>query len=487
MFADVKSHRPTLDHPGEMQQMTDPANEPTRQPLPTARDVWALASRPAHTIAHPVWREARETVLALVAAGPAMIVVLGPPGTGKTALLRDLAATFGEQGRSACLLDFGDSPFDVGPVEIVLVDEADRMSATRLDELRSRGDLAIILATLPSNRTRFAPYSDLTVVHLSPLSPDAACAFVVERLAQLGLPKGCLTEAAWTQLIASGRGVPRLLLVLLGLALFVAREEQAERVTDAHVEEAVEAKGDSSDAVVEPGYTEANPTLWSIDETTFDEEDTSTETEWDRISETTFNEEGTTTEPELDWISRPPPHRRRNRAAAAAFAVVYLVAMATLLAWSHRLMNERTASAPDASKVVQTASVADHGLPQETNSSVKDATAPAVIPSAILVPKVTTASAQPGPASSASTASFQQQPATMSRLPTVAVATQPFGASALPQTWVPVHPLRCRDGIWTRGTCRAHHRRVVWYRVRRCFVALGNLCLGASYHYVRVR
>jgi len=467
--------------------MTDPANEPTRHALPTPRDVWALASRPAHTIPHPAWLEARETVLALVAAGPAMIVVLGPPGTGKTALLRDLAATFGEQGRSACLLDFGDSPFDVGPVEIVLVDEADRMSAARLDELRGRGNVAIILATLPSNRERFALYPDLTVVHLSPLSPDAACAFVVERLAQLGLPKSCLTEAAWTQLIASGRGVPRLLLVLLGLALFVAREEQAERVTDAHVEEAVETKGDSSDALAEPGYTDANPTQWGIDETTFDEEDTSTETEWDRIGETSFDEEGTPAEAELDWISKPPPHRRRNRVAAATtFAAVYLVSLVALLAWSHRLVNERTASAPEVSKVVQTTSMAGQRLPQETNGSVSDAAPPPMIPSPIPVPKVTTASAQPGPASSASTAS-SQQPAAMSPLPTVAVATQPFGASVSLPDGAPVHPRRCRDGIWTQGTCRAHHTRVVWHRVRRCFVTVGNLCLGASYHYVRVR
>ena len=448
--------------------MTDPANEPRRQDLPTARDLRAVAGRPAHAIAHPAWSEARETVLALVTAGPAMIVVLGPPGTGKTALLRDLSATFGERGRSACLLDFGDSPFEVGPAEIVLVDEADRMSATRLDELRSRGDVAIVLATLPASGERFARYPDVTVVRLSPLSPDGARAFLVERLAQLGLPNGCLTEAAWTQLIASGRGVPRLLLTLLGLALFVAGEEQSEQVTDAHVEEAVETKGGRTGATAEPGHTEANPTQWSI-------------------GETTFKEEGRSADTALDWLSEAPPHRWRNRVAATAFAAAYLVVVATLLAWGHRQMNERTASGADASKVVQTTPAAGHELAQETNGSVIDAPASAMIATPILVPKITTASAQPDSASSTSAASFQQQPTTTSRLPTVAVATQPFGANVSPRAWAADHPLRCSHDNWTWDMCRPHPRRVVWHRVRRCFIALGNLCLGASYHYVRVK
>jgi hypothetical protein len=98
----------------------------------------------------------------------------------------------------------------------VLVDEADRMSATRLDELRSRRDVAIILAALPGSEERFARYPDVTVVRLSPLSPHEARAFLVERLGQLGLPSDCLTEAAWSQMKAlmgwtppEGIGVPK--------------------------------------------------------------------------------------------------------------------------------------------------------------------------------------------------------------------------------------------------------------------------------------
>jgi hypothetical protein len=458
--------------------MTDPADEPRKQALPTARDLPALASRPTHAIAHPAWSEARETVLALVTAGPAMIVVLGPPGTGKTALLRDLAATFGEQSRSACLLDFGDSPFDVGPAEIVLVDEADRMSATRLDELRSRAYVAIILAALPASEERFAHYPDVTVVRLSPLSPQEARAFLVERLAQLGLPNDCLTEAAWTQLIACGRGVPRLLLILLGLALFVAGEEQAEQVTDAHVEQAFEVKGGSTD---EPHRTEVSPAQRSIPDTILK----------GSISADTA----------LDWISEAPPHRWRNRVAATAFAAVYLVAVGGLLTWGHLHMNKSTASEPEAPKVIET--TPGHGLAPETSGSPPASATPAsaMIPTPVLVPRIATASTQPNSASSASAASSEKQAVTTARLPALAtqpfgkvatqpfgrIATQPFGRNVSAKTWVAARPLRCSANNWTSHTCRPRPRPVVWYRVRRCFIALGNLCLGVSYYYVRFK
>jgi hypothetical protein len=67
------------------------------------------------------------------------------------------------------------------------------------------------------------------------------------------------------------------------------------------------------------------------------------------------------------------------------------------------------------------------------------------------------------------------------------VATQPFGANVSARAWDADRPLRCRHGSWTWDTCRTHPGRVVWHRVRGCFIALGNLCLGASYHYVRAQ
>lgn len=228
--------------------------------LPKASDLLELASRPAQVIEHPSWTAARETALARVIAGPCLVVMLGPPGSGKTALLRNLAITIRERGWAACLLDFDDGRSDLGRVDVVLVDEADRISAARLDELSRRGQRPVVLAVLPASGERFRHYPGLTIVQLASLSADQACAFIAERLAQLGLPMACLTEAAWAGLVAHARGVPRLLTALLGLSLFVAGEAGASQVTGTHVEQAVAVRGGgAASEKIEPARTNADP------------------------------------------------------------------------------------------------------------------------------------------------------------------------------------------------------------------------------------
>jgi energy-coupling factor transporter ATP-binding protein EcfA2 len=211
--------------------------------LPKVSDLKELVNQPVQIVEHTRWTTARDTALALIIGGPSLVLLVGPAGSGKTTLLRSIARLLGERGRTTCLLDFGDSQSDVGAADVVLVDEADRMSAARFDELSRRGNRSVVLAALPSRAERLRRYPGVTVLRLAPLSSDQACAFVAARLAQLGLPTGCLTESAWARLIAHSQGVPRLLIASLGLALFIAAEDGAERVTEAHVEEAIEMRG----------------------------------------------------------------------------------------------------------------------------------------------------------------------------------------------------------------------------------------------------
>ncbi len=224
--------------------MTSPIGQSQELPvLPTASDLLKLVIRPAKVIEHPSWNEARDRVISLVTGSPSLIAVLGSPGTGKTTLLRDLGSELGERGYAARLLEIADSPLGVDPAEVVLVDEADRMSSTQLEALCRGGDATIVLAALPAFAKHLQDhYPDAAIVPLAALSPDEAFAFLAERLAQLGLPMTCLTETAWAQLIKHGNGVPRLLFALLKLTLLIAAEKHAARATGVHVKLAVEVR-----------------------------------------------------------------------------------------------------------------------------------------------------------------------------------------------------------------------------------------------------
>ena len=243
--------------------MTKLVGQPRNQSvLPSARRLLEMGNRAAPAIAHPTWSAARDRVLTLIAAGRGLIAVLGPPGSGKTTLLRDLLSTLGERGQTVHLLAFEDSSFAVDAAGVVLVDEADRMSATRLEEL-CRGDGVIVIAALPAFDARLRHHHpDAAIVRLAALTPDEACAFLGERLAQLGLPMTCLTEAAWAQLIRHSHGVPRLLIALLRLTLLVAAEKHADCVTSAHVTLAVEVRNGTAGgneaelAPAEPDFAE---------------------------------------------------------------------------------------------------------------------------------------------------------------------------------------------------------------------------------------
>lgn len=205
---------------------------------------------------HRGWREAREQALAALAAGQGLIALLGPAGTGKTLLLRDLARSLRATGQAVQLVGRGDLPFDAGAGEVVLVDEAARTDAATLDRLCASG-AAVILADLPGLEARLDNHDrPAAVVRLAPLRTDEVGAFVADRLTRAGQLPDMLTAGAVAALALHSSGIPRVLNLLARAALFVAASEGTEPVEGRHVDLAValregmapEAEATSSDA-----------------------------------------------------------------------------------------------------------------------------------------------------------------------------------------------------------------------------------------------
>jgi hypothetical protein len=232
-----------------------------RQDNPAALDAaFRLALDLADITEHQGWRTAHDQVLAALAAGPCLVALLGPAGTGKTLLLRGLTHTLRAAGRSAALVGRGDMQFDAGEGEVTLVDEAARMDEAALDQLALPG-VAAVLADLPSLEERLDGLGvRVTVVRLAPLQPGEVGAFVADRLARAGQPAGLLTDGAVEALAAHSAGVPRVLNLLARAALFMAETEGAPQVEPQHVDQAV--------ALREGGMPEADalgkpPEIWA--------------------------------------------------------------------------------------------------------------------------------------------------------------------------------------------------------------------------------
>jgi len=232
------------------------------EPLSFAASPFPITIGPEQAVAHRGWREARERVLAAARAGPSLVLVLGPAGTGKTLLLQDAARALRAEGIDVLLNLRGDVPADA-PTEkaaggtrrrVVLIDEADRLNEAMLDRLAHLGECTIVLAGTadPGENCRDSSAA-MTVVRLSALAPDEVGPFLAARLARAGLDPELLSGAAVARLAERSGGIPRVLNILAGAALFFARAEGAPRVEAGHVDEAAALRdGDARIGAAEP-------------------------------------------------------------------------------------------------------------------------------------------------------------------------------------------------------------------------------------------
>ncbi len=191
-------------------------------------------------VVHPGWAAAWHAVLDALSR-PGLIAVLGPSGAGKTLFLQALTRALRQAGWDALLLQHGAGE-GAGNPQIVLIDQADRLPGAVLDVL-ARQARPCVLAGPPALLERFSELpAGLSIVTLGPLAPSDVGPFLAAQLAQSGQPADLLHPDAVAALARHAAGSARAVQTLAGLAVFLARLEDAPQVSAAHVAEAAEVQ-----------------------------------------------------------------------------------------------------------------------------------------------------------------------------------------------------------------------------------------------------
>ncbi len=209
---------------------------------PAAADlVFQAQIAPEAAVPHPAWQRARAAALEALFSGDAT-VLLGPPGSGKTLLLHDLARTLRNADQPVRLIEQPGALDGSRGNDILLVDEADSLGADALAALVT-GPAPVLLAALPGSAGRLAGHP-VRRVALDPLAPEDVARFVATRLAAAGRPRDLLEPEAVLALARYSGGSVRLVNTIGGSALFLAGWDGSARVGLRHVEEAAAMRSD---------------------------------------------------------------------------------------------------------------------------------------------------------------------------------------------------------------------------------------------------
>ncbi|TPG59619.1 hypothetical protein EAH89_05085 [Roseomonas nepalensis] len=201
---------------------------------------------------HAAWAAARRAILQAFATGEHLVALLGPPGVGKTCLLREVEAALRPQAIRVLRLESGDGAegaLAAAPeTEVLLVDEADRMSESALEEVAEREGCFAVLVGLPPLARRLAPWPH-RIVELPPLPAGEIPSYLTARMIIAELDAARLTEGAAAALAELSGGTPRLLNLLLAMAYHEADMTGGETVLESHVREAAALRAEAAEAL----------------------------------------------------------------------------------------------------------------------------------------------------------------------------------------------------------------------------------------------
>jgi hypothetical protein len=215
-------------------------------------------------LSHSRWCEARASVLAALEDRSRCVVVVGPSGTGKSILLRDIARTLAAAAATEVQNASGTANHPIlvvgaGAHGTAVIDDGDRLSEAALAELMSGRAPQCVFAGSPdlANRLkRIAP--NTRIVTLDALPPDEARAYLALWLKREKLPAKHFERPAEAELIAVAEGIPRALGRLAWRATQVAAAEDSGRIKLRHVREVASAPAE----MLGPPLSAAPPDQW---------------------------------------------------------------------------------------------------------------------------------------------------------------------------------------------------------------------------------